>query len=57
LLYCVGEDGVDNGGDPSLSPGITGSNFQWANPKARDWVWPQPATEAEIQYFYDHPPK
>jgi len=51
LLYCVGEDGVDDGGDPS------GANYQWANPKARDWVWPQPATDAEIKYFYDHPPK
>ena len=22
-----------------------------------DWVWPQPATEAEIQNYYAHPPK
>ena len=57
LLYCVGEDGVDDGGDPSLPAGITGTSFYWQNNHARDWVWPQPATEAEIKYFYEHPPK
>ena len=56
LLYCVGEDGVDDGGDPSLGLS-TSTNFQWQNNRARDWVWPQPATEAEIKLFYDTPPK
>lgn len=56
LLYSVGEDGVDDGGDPSLGLS-TSSNFFWQNNRARDWVWPQPATAAEVQYFYDHPPK
>jgi hypothetical protein len=57
LLYCVGEDGVDDGGDPTLPTGIISSSLYWQNTHARDWVWPQPATEAEIKYFYEHPPK
>lgn len=57
LLYCVGENGVDDGGDPSLPPGSTSQSFYWQGNKARDWVWPQPATADEIQYFYEHPPK
>ncbi|HTB83402.1 MAG TPA: hypothetical protein VK742_07105 [Candidatus Sulfotelmatobacter sp.] len=57
LLYCVGEDGVDDGGDPSVPASVTTAIFYWQNAKARDWVWPQPATEAEIRYFYEHPPK
>jgi len=54
LLYSVGENGKDDGGDPSLGKGITGSNFYyWQNPHALDWVWPQPATAAEIQKYYE----
>ena len=51
LLYSAGEDGVDNGGDPTppKEPGST--SFYWLKPKARDWVWPQPATPAEIDAF------
>jgi hypothetical protein len=51
-LYSVGENGVDNGGDPSLEPGVTSSNYYWQNDHALDWVWPQPATEEEIQAYY-----
>jgi len=58
LLYCVGENGIDDGGDPTnTTSGPPNSNWGWQYPKARDWVWPQPATDAEIKYFYDHPPK
>jgi hypothetical protein len=68
LLYSVAENGVDDGGDPADSiiggsgynPGVSNNHYHsmyWHNPKARDWVWPQPATPAEIQYFYEHPPK
>lgn len=57
LLYAVGEDGMDDGGDPSVLSGASPLSFYWQNPKARDWVWPQPATDAEIKYFYEHPPK
>jgi hypothetical protein len=52
LLYSVGENGKDDGGDPSHEKGATGSNFQWENPRALDWVWPQPATAEEIQKYY-----
>jgi len=57
LLYSVGENGKDDGGDPSLEKGAESPSFNWQNPHARDWVWPQPATEAEIQNYYAHPPK
>ncbi len=57
LLYSVGENGKDDGGNPSLEKGAESSSFNWLNPDALDWVWPQPATEAEIQNYYAHPPK
>lgn len=57
LLYSVGENGKDDGGDPSLEKGTESSSFYWLNLHALDWVWPQPATPAEVQYFYEHPPK
>jgi len=57
LLYSVGEDGVDDGGDPALTAGVIGNSLYWQNAHARDWVWPQPATAAEIQFFNEHPPK
>jgi len=52
LLYSVGENGKDDGGDPSLEQGVTGSSFNWQNARALDWVWPQPATAEEIQKYY-----
>ena len=57
LLYCVGEDGVDDGGDPSLPASVTSDSLYWQNNKARDWVWPQPATEIEIQMYYEEQAK
>ena len=57
LLYSIGENGVDDGGDPSLGKGVESSSFNWQYPRALDWVWPQPASPAEVQNFYDHPPK
>jgi hypothetical protein len=52
LLYSVGENGVDDGGDPALEKGVTGPSYYWQNPHALDWVWPQPATAGEIQKYY-----
>ncbi len=52
LLYSVGENGVDDGGDPALEKGVTGPSYYWQNPHALDWVWPQPATAEEIQKYY-----
>ena len=57
LLYSVGENGVDDGGDPSFEKGVESSSFYWQNPHALDWVWPQPATADEVQNYYAHPPK
>jgi hypothetical protein len=48
LLYSIGEDGKDDGGDPRPVEGT--QSFQWQH--GRDWVWPQPATGAEIQKYY-----
>ena len=54
LLYSVGVDGKDDGGDATAS--VSGS-WSWLNDHARDWVWPQPATQAEIQRYYAAPHK
>jgi hypothetical protein len=53
LLYSIGDDGVDNGGDATID--VTGkpSNFYWQNAHSRDWVWPQPATAAEIKKYWE----
>jgi hypothetical protein len=55
LLYSVGEDGLDDGGD--LTPVRAYGTTTWDWQRARDWVWPQPASPAEVQYYYEHPPK
>ena len=34
LLYSVGENGVDDGGNPALEKGVTGSNYYWQNPQS-----------------------
>jgi hypothetical protein len=52
LLYSIGDDGMDDGGD--VSPLRSGF---WSWVRARDWVWPQPAAPAEVQNYYEHPPK
>jgi len=44
LLYSVGLDGQDDGGDPT--PPLERSR-NWLN--GRDWVWPRPASAAEIE--------
>jgi hypothetical protein len=57
VLYSVGEDGKDDGGDPSLPKNIQSSIFYWQNDRARDWVWPQPASPEEVQKYYDEQAK
>jgi hypothetical protein len=47
LLYSIGDDGVDNGGDPSPSP--PSDAIDWM--KGRDYVWPEAATEQEVQAY------
>lgn len=69
LLYSIGANGTDDGGDPSIalaSPNPSGRRFggggggmgfygffSWINLRAEDWVWPQPATPDEIESFYE----
>jgi hypothetical protein len=57
LLYSVGENGLDDGGNPGLKKGALLPSYDWLNREALDWVWPQPATEAEIRNYYAHRPK
>ncbi|HTV62874.1 MAG TPA: hypothetical protein VMH30_09935 [Verrucomicrobiae bacterium] len=52
LLYSVGENGKDDGGNPSLENGAESSSHFWENQSALDWVWPQPATPQEVQNYY-----
>lgn len=47
LLYSVGSDGKDDGG-ATTSPGTRSLLWQ----RGADWVWPQPATAAEVQKYY-----
>lgn len=56
VLYSVGPDRHDDHGDPSAPAGIGKTSFPWLHAKARDWVWPQPASDDEINYFFDNPP-
>ena len=48
VLYSVGYDGVDNGGDASLSDPGKGSRNIWAG---KDVVWPVAASAEEIAKF------
>jgi hypothetical protein len=48
VLYSVGEDGQDDGGDASLLSGKTNSRLAW---NYKDVVWPSPATEAEVEAY------
>jgi hypothetical protein len=50
VLYSVGTDGVDDGGDPTIPEGHDKKHINWQG--GRDWVWPQPATREEIERFY-----
>jgi hypothetical protein len=57
LLYSIGANGLDDGGDPAhvAAGGSPSSSLYWLDLNARDWVWPQPATPAEVQNYFDHP--
>jgi hypothetical protein len=48
LLYSVGEDGVDNGGDPTPVPPAA-STINWL--AGRDIVWPRVATPAALAEY------
>lgn len=48
VLYSVGEDGKDDGGDSS--PTTPSKTTNWL--QGRDWVWPLVATDDEVKMFY-----
>lgn len=55
LLYSVGKNGKDEGGNPAWEKtDVTTDSYDWLNTDALDWVWPQPATPAEIQAYFAH---
>jgi hypothetical protein len=47
LLYSIGPDGIDNGGDSTPPPNTR--EFPWMT--AKDQVWPRPASQEEIEQF------
>jgi hypothetical protein len=52
LLYSIGEDGEDSGGDGRPK---TDEDRVVTWQRGRDWVWPQPATDSEIAEYYSKP--
>jgi hypothetical protein len=48
LLYSVGEDGEDNGGDATSF--LSSKTFPWQ--KGKDWVWPAAATAEEVANYF-----
>ena len=50
LLYSVGDDGKDDGGDATLLPGKTSRRNLWDR---KDFVWPLPATPEEVEAYRD----
>jgi hypothetical protein len=49
VLYSIGEDGEDNGGDCTQVAGR--SSLNWRNGK--DWLWPQVASAEEIAGYFE----
>src|ERR1043166_3932837 len=54
LLYSVGENGEDNGGDPAPPQSPSLPSKQWW--RGRDAVWPSPATPEEVKADFDKLP-
>ena len=52
VLYSVGVDGKDGGGDAALLPDKTNLRNLWDR---RDWVWPSPALPDEIAAYRKEP--
>jgi hypothetical protein len=51
LLYSIGEDGLDDGGDPSSKANANATSFSWQ--RGRDLVWPQPAKPEEVKAYWE----
>ncbi len=52
VLYSVGADGKDDGGDSALLPDKTNFQNLWDR---KDWVWPAPAQPDEIKAYRSDP--
>ena len=56
MLYSTGENGIDDGGDPSQER--IGANQKWNRARhplyGRDWVWPLVASEEQITEWERH---
>ena len=48
VLYSVGEDGKDDGGDTALLPDKTNLRILWDR---KDYVWPAPAKPEEVTAY------
>jgi hypothetical protein len=51
-LWSVGEDFKDDGGDATADAHQKAGSVPVFWTKGRDWVWPQPATEAEVAAYH-----
>ena len=52
ILYSVGEDGKDDGGDANLITRTTGGITRSSR---KDFVWPQPALREEVEAYRNKP--
>src|ERR1700744_1040275 len=50
-LYSIGENMTDDGGNPNSISNLNARN-DWMDTGKMDWVWPQPATPAEVEKYY-----
>ncbi|MEO7299696.1 MAG: hypothetical protein ABI042_14100 [Verrucomicrobiota bacterium] len=61
LLYSIGENGIDDNGDPRPENPTASPDQKWNRPRhplfGRDWVWPLPATEEQILEWEKHESK
>ena len=48
LLYSVGENGVDDGGNPARADRDSDKSMNWLARQNLDWVWPQPVARPAL---------
>ncbi len=55
LLYSVGENGLDDGGNPACADHSSEKSLNWLARQNLDWVWPQPVARPPTLKYYDIP--
>ena len=50
LLYSIGIDGTDDGGD-AMPASPTAKTFYWT--QCKDWVWPMPASTEDVAKYHE----